>query len=137
MEKNSPQKMKHSNTPYPIKNYKQMKKKIKMKVKVVHMAEISKMLKNRVSKNIWNGVSIVVSSGLFLSHFVHFHTIETTSTVWGRKTTTTDKFKLVDLTSCRVMMSYNLSLLCINLNLYREMKQTNNLCSGFFPKMPG
>jgi len=51
--------MKNSKTNKSIKDYKLIKKKIKTKVKDIYKAEISKMLKNRNMKNLWQGVNTI------------------------------------------------------------------------------
>ena len=50
-------KMKKSRTEKSIRDYKLIKKKIKTKVKSINKAEISKMLKNRNMKNVWQGTN--------------------------------------------------------------------------------
>jgi hypothetical protein len=67
-------KMKRSRTAKSIQDYKDMKKKIKVKVKSIHHAEITKMLKNRSMKCVWQGVN----------------------TICGRNTTHTETFALQD-----------------------------------------
>jgi hypothetical protein len=67
-------KMKSSRTAKSIQDYKLIKKKIKAKVKSIHHAEITKMLKNRNMKCVWQGVN----------------------TICGRNTTHTETFALQD-----------------------------------------
>ena len=67
-------KMKRSKTDSSIQNYKLIKKKIRTKVKSIYSAEITKMLKNRNMKCVWQGVN----------------------TICGRKTPQTEQFTLID-----------------------------------------
>ena len=67
-------KMKKSKTDKSIQDYKLIKKKIKTKVKSIHSAEITKMLKNRNMKCVWQAVN----------------------TICGRKTHQTESFALLD-----------------------------------------
>ena len=67
-------KMKRSKTDKSIQDYKLIKKKIRAKVKSIHSAEITKMLKNRSMKCVWQGVN----------------------TICGRKTQQTELFALSD-----------------------------------------
>ncbi len=52
-------KMKRSRSEKSIQDYKLIKKKIKAKVKSIHSAEITKMLKNRSMKCVWQGVNTI------------------------------------------------------------------------------
>ena len=65
-------KMKKSKTEKSIQDYKLIKKKIRAKVKSIHSAEINKLLKNRNTKCVWQGVN----------------------TICGRKTPQTESFAL-------------------------------------------
>ena len=67
-------KMKKARTVKSIQHYKLIKKKIRAKVKSIHSAEITKMLKNRSMKCVWQGVN----------------------TICGRKTPHTETFALQD-----------------------------------------
>ena len=67
-------KMKRSRTVKSIQDYKLIKKKIRSKVKSIHSAEITKMLKNRNMKCVWQGVN----------------------TICGRTTPHTETFALLD-----------------------------------------
>jgi len=67
-------KMKKSKTAKSIQDYKLIKKKIRAKVKSIHSAEITKLLKNRSMKCVWQGVN----------------------TICGRKTPHTESFTLLD-----------------------------------------
>ena len=67
-------KMKKSMTDKSIQNYKTIKKKIRTKVKSIYSTEITKMLKNRNMKCVWQGVN----------------------TICGRKTPHTESFVLLD-----------------------------------------
>jgi hypothetical protein len=66
--------MKKRRSDKSIEDYKKIKKKIKSKVKSVKKDAISKMLKNRNSKNLWQGVN----------------------TICGRKTSQTEELTLLD-----------------------------------------
>ncbi len=66
--------MKKSKTAKSIQDYKLIKKKIRAKVKSIHSAEITKLLKNRNMKCVWQGVN----------------------TICGRKTPRTESFALLD-----------------------------------------
>ncbi len=52
-------KMKRSRSAKSIQDYKAIKKKIKTKVKSIHCAEITKLLKNRNMKCVWQGVNTI------------------------------------------------------------------------------
>jgi len=52
-------KMKNKKTSKSIEDYRKIKKKIKSKVKAVRRAEVSRMLKNRNMKNLWQGVNTI------------------------------------------------------------------------------
>ena len=67
-------KMKRSKTDQSIQKYKLIKKKIRLKVKSIYSTEITKMLKNRNMKCVWQGVN----------------------TICGRKTPQTESFALSD-----------------------------------------
>ena len=67
-------KMKRSKTDKSIQNYKLIKNKIRAKVKSTYSIEITKMLKNRNMKCVWQGVN----------------------TICGRKTPQTESFALLD-----------------------------------------
>ena len=66
--------MKRSKTDKSIQKYKLIKKKIRSKVKSIYSSEITKMLKNRDMKCVWQGVN----------------------TICGRKTPQTESFALSD-----------------------------------------
>ena len=53
-------KMKKTKTSKSIEAYKNIKKKIKSKVKTINKDEISKLLKNRNMKNLWQGVNTLL-----------------------------------------------------------------------------